>query len=138
MPLRLCWRAPRTVICDFMFADTETRRSSCVSSQRAVGADGRDRAGNGEDEAPKRETGIGASREQIADPSASDRAGCAGRHGEERTAAVVSGNQRDGNGSRNDSDEEPNQNAHVDTNRCVYGEPFDRFCAIISARMSCG
>lgn len=136
-PLRLCWRAPRTVICDFMFADTETRGSSRVSSQRAVGADGRDGAGDGEDETPERKAGVGASREQVANPSADERARRAGRHGEERTAAVVAGNERDGDGSGNDSDEEPNQNAHVDTSRCVWSEPLDRFGAIISARMCC-
>lgn len=118
-PLRLCWRAPRTVICDFILADPVSKGSSRASSQRAVRADGANGSGDSEDETPQRESNVGAPGEQVANPSANERARSTSRHGEKRTASVVAGDKGDGYGSGDDSDEEPNQNAHVDTSRKV-------------------
>src|SRR5690242_21754072 len=80
-PLRLCWRAPRTVMCDFM-------SSSRASGERSIGAKEGDRADDREDETPEGESGIDASGEQVAEPAADEGADRARTHREERTAAI--------------------------------------------------
>lgn len=124
------------VICDFMRATGEANGggSSRAAGERPVRANCGDSADNREDEAPQRQADVGAAGEQVADPSADERAGCSGAQGEERTGAVVAGDQRNGDGARHESDYEPNQNAHV-TCTGVKGEAIGSFRGEISTRM---
>src|SRR5690348_15845115 len=107
-PLRLCWSAPRTVMCDFM-------SSSRASGERSIGAQEGDRADAREDETPERESGIDASGEQVAEPAADERADLARTHREELTAAIFARHERDGYSARYNADQVPDHNAHDDS-----------------------